>query len=85
MPKYLPGARVSRMFGDGRWYDSTVLEARRRGHADAAGAADLEGGPTGPETLRYHMMQTRRWGAPHIGVISVSHMGSCIFDTWVIL
>ena len=60
MPKYLPGARVSRMFGDGRWYDGTVLEARRRGRVDAARAADLEGGPTGPETLRYHMMQTRR-------------------------
>ena len=24
---YQPGARVARLFGDGRWYDGTVLEA----------------------------------------------------------
>ena len=24
---YQPGARVARLFGDGQWYDGTVLEA----------------------------------------------------------
>ena len=41
-------------------YEAASGARRRRGRADEAGAADLEGGPTGPETLRYHMMQTRR-------------------------
>ena len=42
-------------------YEVASGARRRRGRADAAGAADLEGGPTGPETLRYHMIQTRRF------------------------
>jgi hypothetical protein len=41
-------------------YEAASGARRRRGRADAADAADLEGGPTGPETLRYHMMQTWR-------------------------
>ena len=41
-------------------YEVTSGARRRRGRADAAGVVDIEGGPTGPETLRYHMMQTRR-------------------------